>query len=537
MHGRPEDEISALANPDAYTWRPLGILSIYRMVIVASICLLYLGTRGTEYLQAARPGVFLGTVLAYFGLSVLAHLLVRAERPGFYVQVCAQLTLDIVAIALLILASGTVGNGLGALMVVAIAGGSILVGMRTAVAFAALASLLLLSLQVVSHLRTGNPGVGYSQVGFLGVTIFVTAVLGSLLAQRARQNQALADRRGDALKSLEALNGHVVQQIQAGVVALAADGRVRLVNPAAWDLLGRPSRATGAALSDLSPALQLALETWQLDETNEPVELDLSGRSVTTRFQLLGEHGEQGVLAFLDDTAALRTQIQQGKLAALGRLTASIAHEIRNPLGAIQHAAQLLQESDSLTDTDRRLAEIVQKQGTRLNRVVENVLQLSRRQQALRATVKLRPVLEGFAADFRLQHPFDRYTVTTSTSPDTLEAEFDPDHLGQVLANLCRNALQHAGLAEGLKIELNAVREPDGRPALFVHDNGRGIEPSVAAELFQPFFTTSNMGTGLGLYLCRELCESNGAHLSLTPSATGTCFRISFAKPDDRGIA
>jgi two-component system sensor histidine kinase PilS (NtrC family) len=530
-------EATVQPKPDAYTWGPLSILAAYRLLIVTVITVAFFGTRGTTFMQTAEPGLFQTVLLIYLGFSTGAYLLVRLLRRGFLFQVYGQLGLDVIAITHLILASGTLGNGLGALMVVAIAGLSMLVRRRTAALFASLASLLLLATQILTHLQTGAPGVDYSQVGFLGITIFITALLSSLLADRARRNQELADRRGSDLESMEALNEHIVQAMQSGVIAVGADGWIRLMNGAAWNLLGQPERRRDVQLVTTAPALTRALRQWQSKKSMDSASFSVAGHEITARFRPLGAGG---ALIFIDDAAHLRAQVQQAKLATLGRLTANIAHEIRNPLGAISHAAQLLEESDSLSDSDRRLLTIIRKQGGRLNRVVENVLQLSRRQAPNRMQIALRPWLNDFLRDFREQYPQQSYRIEAHVQPGDLSIEFDPDHLHQVLTNLCRNALQH-GRADDTWIMIRGYLRPSGRPQLEVRDNGSGIDREAAQKLFEPFFTTSNTGTGLGLYLCRELCEANHAHLAPAPAAasalvadgpedeapTGACFQIS----------
>lgn len=527
----PAISSSSDALAESYNWRALGILALYRVVIVGCIALLFVSARNTPYLVTARPGFFFATVLAYLGLALLAYAVVRLRRPSFRWQIYCQMLLDISAIGSLIMASGTLGNGLGALMVVAIAGGSILMRARMAILFAALATLLLLGQQVYTHLVTGAPGVGYSQVGFLGITIFATALLGSLLARRARENQALAERRGEDLAGLEALNAHIVQQLDAGVIAVNPADEVRLINKSAWKLLERPPRTHRMPLHSLSPALAGALEDWRERRGDQTVlTLTELGHEVRPQFLGLGPEARQGVLILLEDLASLRARVQQEKLVSLGRLTAGIAHEIRNPLSAMNHAAQLLQESPHLDEDDQRLVQIVRKQGQRLNAVVENVLQLSRRQPPQQSVLALREWLQEFAQEFRLQPQHVRIGIEVDVQPASLCASFDALQLHQVLGNLCANAVRHSGQGEATRIFLHAFIDGDGKPALEISDNGKGIDAETAEQLFEPFYTTAHSGTGLGLYLCRELCESNHARLFLA-NRDGACFRLSFAGP------
>lgn len=518
--------LAELTNPDAYSWRPLRILSIYRLIIVATVALTFLGAQNTSWIQAIQTTLFFEVTLGYLFLSVLACILAFQKWPRFGWQVPAQATIDVIAIALLIYAAGSLESGLGILMVVAIAGLSMLMHTQAALFFAALASILLLSLQVLSHLQTGKPGVGYTQAALLGMAVFVTAVLSSLLSRRARHNQALADQRGHDLKSLEALNSHIVQRLPVGVVAIDAERRVRLLNNASWSLLGRPANVNNVELQQLSGRLATSLAQWLRGRPVAPQALLPQGPDIALRFRALGERGRMGSLIFLENTTETRAAVQQAKLASLGQLSANIAHEIRNPLSAISHAAQLLQESPDLTDSDQRLLTIILNQSARLNELVQSVLQMSRRKPPQRHRIPLADFFSQLKRELREQQPHDDYRLDTHVMPPGLSIDFDLDHLRQILGNLCQNAIAHAGPGGApLQISLHACRTGE-HDIIEVADNGKGISEEAIPHLFEPFFTTAGSGTGLGLYLCQELCESNDARLMLIPQQTGACFRI-----------
>jgi len=243
------------------------------------------------------------------------------------------------------------------------------------------------------------------------------------------------------------------------------------------------------------------------------------------RFTALGRQRGDATLIFLEDTAALAQQAQQMKLAALGRLTASIAHEIRNPLGAISHAGQLLAESAHLDSGEQRLTEIIRDHSQRVNTIIENVLQLSRRGQTNPQTLAIAAWLHNFVDELIRCEKLTPEQLTLTIELDTLNVHIDPGHLHQVLWNLTHNALQHGGGVLELRLGLNAAQQP----CLEVLDRGTGIAANVEGEIFEPFFTTAASGTGLGLYLARELCELNRARLSYEPRrGGGSCFRITF---------
>ncbi|KAB7623797.1 sensor histidine kinase [Alkalilimnicola sp. S0819] len=517
-----------LGSGDTYSWRPLRILSYYRLAIALALLIVMLSTLGTAHGMATHPLLFGATTLIYLLLGIIALLLTIRRAPAAQLQVHAQIATDLVALVILIYATGSVGNGLGVLLVVAVAGASLLMPARSAAFYASVAIIALFLLQLWAHLRQGAPALGYTQVATLGVAMLVTALAGSLLARQGRENQALADARRVDLQELQNLNGLIVQQLQAGVVALDGQRRIRFLNQAAAQLLGCPVDTTGVELEYVSASLNHALNTWQ--RGRKPTSpLGARGRELHCDFRRLAN----GWLIFLGDSSTLKAQVQQAKLASLGRLTASIAHEIRNPLSAIRHAGQLLEEAEDLSDADRRLTEIIRKQSDRLNQVVDSVLQLSRRQRPEGQTLRLQLWLAWFATELRRS---EQLQISIHTEPKDLEIRFDPNHLQQIVGNLVGNARKHGGLdAQTLRIELTGLIDEHGLPALEVHDNGRGIRSEDAAQLFEPFFTTAAQGTGLGLYLCRELCELNHATLRHLPSERGARFRISFGTEEQQG--
>ena len=314
-----------------------------------------------------------------------------------------------------------------------------------------------------------------------------------------------------------------------------AKGQVRLLNTAAWNLLGRPAN-THSNLVALCPELARQVECWHNNHGMEPSVFRSfpEGNEILPRFSVLLQTAGTELLITLEDATTLAEQAQQMKLVALGRLTASIAHEIRNPLGAVSHAAQLLEEASELNDANRRLTRIIGVQTRRLNGIIENVLLLSRRELACLEDIAVAPLLEDLVASLR-SYPEAGATntaVTVSVSPPDLVVRFDNSQIRQVLDNICHNALRHAR-REGvtLQLRLEAVMTADQGTWLDVSDNGPGIPPEAVPQIFEPFFTTRREGTGLGLYLARELCEANLARLTYHPIPEGgSRFRIRFAR-------
>jgi two-component system sensor histidine kinase PilS (NtrC family) len=287
-------------------------------------------------------------------------------------------------------------------------------------------------------------------------------------------------------------------------------------------------------LASVSPDLAKRLDQWRARSMAPHSTLvGAEGSELLPRFLCIGEHCAAGFLIFLDDASDAAQHAQQLKLAGLGRLTASIAHEVRNPLGAISHAGELLGESEHLDKSDRRLIEIITQQVQRVNGVIESVLQLGRREGAQWLALELESWLERFAAEFVQTSAVNRESIGWQVQPATLRVRFDPNHLHQILWNLCQNGLHHArNGAGGAKVMLSAGVE-GGRAYLDVTDNGPGVPPEVRPHLFEPFFTTERTGNGLGLYISRELALCNRARLDYLPSAEHPGrFRISFGLPE-----
>ena len=522
---------------DNLSWRPLRLLCIYRLVAVVVVLSGFAAGRAFNADGVPLPLVFFYTATAYLGLAFVLLGLAFRRRPRFIVQVAGGTITDIAALTVLIHSAGGVDAGFGVLMLVAVAAGSLLTGARLGSFFAALATIALISQQLIAHFAGVKTSGSFNQVALLGMGIFATALAGAYLAARARESQALAEQRGIDVENLEALNAHIVQRMETGVVALDPDGDIRLANSTARELLGPVQPGIGQHLGKRAPQLNRTYMDWLTDRemSEQPLPDAVGAAEFVPHFQPLGPQGASGTLIFLENQTRIRARVQEAKLASLGRLTASIAHEIRNPLGAMLQAAQLLEEADYLADGDRRLLTIIAKQGRRMNETVENVLQLSRRAPPDRETIELAGWLNEFVTEWQGTHGNEGLAISLDTREAT--ALFDPTHLRQIIDNLLRNALQHGGSGDSeRRAILRTHVQQDGRAWLEVADNGQGIDPQLQEQLFEPFATSSRSGTGLGLYLARELCEANEARITLAEGSDdeGACFRIVFPRPSDQ---
>lgn len=520
---------------DAVTWKPLRLLTFYRVILAGLLTVLFFGIPESPALGNENPALFGLACIGYLAFSIVAGFTTRMRILRFELQSFIQILADIGAITLLMHASGGIGSGLGILLLIPVAAGSLLLPGRMAFLFAALATIAIMGEQAFRTLMAAGSGAaGYTQTGFLGLALFATAGLTYLLTRRIRVSEALARKRGVDIANLARLNAHIVQRLQAGIIVTDQSGGIRLINDRARALLDSPDAAEGMKLSDISPELDRKMQAWRQTSSSEPSLLESgSGSSgILAHFNLLGTGDDLGALVFLEDMASMTRQARQIKLASLGRLTASIAHEIRNPLGAISHATQLLAESDALEAGDVRLTSIIKDHARRVNTVVENILQLSRPGATMPQRIHLKRWLEKFVEEFTHSGQCRPEQVEIEVAPENIEVYMDPSQLHQVVWNLCQNAIDHGG-SESTPARIRCVGSLTGaanRPCLDIIDNGPGIDPEVADQIFEPFFTTRSTGTGLGLYIAREICESNQAQLGPGPdSQRGGCFRITFA--------
>lgn len=521
------------ASASAREWGPLRYFNLYRTTLAGLFVILSLWDLAPLPSQDADHRLFAVTAAIYLCFGIISQFTIHWRLPAFDLQALFQVAADIAALSVMMHASGGITSGFGILLLVAVAGGSILTQGRIAILFAALATLAVLVEQMFAALYQRPSGTRYVEAGILGAAFFATAFFLYLLARRIRTTEALATRQGIDLANLAALNEHIIERMQSGIVVVDTDGQVRLMNESARALLGLDPhhKAIGRRLADISPDFAGRLTAWRQDDCMPP-QLFRPGRAaieVLASFARLGRTRRAATLVFLEDASAMRQRAQRLKLASLGRLTASIAHEIRNPLGAISHAGQLLAELSELNASGRRLVGIIQDNSRRVNGIIENVLQVSRRQPSIPERVPLQEWLVGFVDEFVADRPVVKEQMSLTVTPAQLPVRFDPSQLHQVLWNLCENGIRHGGPNPRITLRAGIASETE-RAYLEVVDNGPGISANNAESIFEPFYTTVSEGNGLGLYLARELCEANQATLNLLPhEGGGCCFRITFS--------
>lgn len=517
---------------DPEDWRILRTLAAYRLVLVALLIGVHLFSLESYFFDRAEPGRFFGIALGYAvpALALMAASIARVPRLA--PQAHLAFVVDTLAIVLLMVAARGVSSGLGVLLITPAVGCSLVLPLRLGLLHAALGTFAVFGAELWRQSQTHFEGSDIATAGLLGLMLFATAIGAGAVAQRARKSEALAARFGDDLANLSRLNERIIESMETPVLVIDEERRLRLQNAAGRRLLGGLS-LDGRELATALPTLSSALNQWQETPNRdpEPMVLTPGGPELLPRFSRLGFNAWAPVLVLLDDSARVREQAQQLKLAALGRLSAGIAHEIRNPLSAIRHAGQLLAESPGIPDEDQRLLEMIQRHTTRIDKIVEDVLRLSRRDAASPQTLLLRGFLERSIAVYAEGCPDSARSIVLDSVSESLAVRFDPNHLQQVLHNLWQNSFEHGaddGRSIGVRLEAGRIN-PGQRPYLDVIDNGRGIPDAVREQIFEPFFTTARRGTGLGLYLSREICEYNQARLLHIAQESGTRFRLIFA--------
>ncbi|WP_085656232.1 MULTISPECIES: PAS domain-containing sensor histidine kinase [unclassified Pseudomonas] len=509
--------------------RLLRLYHLYRLSVGITLVLLISSNMDNRLLTSADDELLRSGSWLYLVLNILLVVfLENIRRPA---QLFGLALTDILLLCGLFYAAGGVASSLGNLLIVSVAISNTLLRRRIGLLIAAVGALGIVALSFLLSFDHPLSPNDYLQAGTLGALCFAASLLVQGLMQRLEVSEHLAERRASEVEGLEALNALILQRMRTGILVFDEQRRIQLANHSAQALLGR-QHLEGLLIDDCAPGLVERLQLWLSNPSLRPQSLKMPGEGPVLQpsFIALEQSPGRQTLVFLEDLAQIAQQAQQLKLAALGRLTAGIAHEIRNPLGAISHAAQLLGESEELDGADRRLTQIIQDHSQRMNRVIENVLQLSRRQQSEPQRLDLKPWLERFVAETREQATA-RQSLHVHIGAGDLRTLMDPDQLTQVLDNLVRNGWRHSGaLHEQAEVWLELSLDPESRQAvLHVQDNGPGVAPDQQAHLFEPFFTTSSQGTGLGLYLSRELCESNQARLDFKPRQGGGCFRITFA--------
>jgi len=520
-----------------FSLRVLRLVSSLRVLVAALLLSLSLLDLAPELLGMRYPELYQLSALIYLLASGGLALVIFQAPSKADTAAATQLIVDITAITIMVHASGGVESGIEGLLAIFVVTAGISLPRQIAYLGAACASIAILGEQTLSYSQ-GITEIGdFVQVGILG-TIMLLIVFGTQpLLRRIEETEALARQRGIDLADLAQLNDYIIQNLRESILVVDNTSKIRLLNQSAAELLGTSRKGTGAELSGIAPELYDLLERWRYADNagaGTPTFVAKDGSIINTYIAPLGPDAKGPALIFLEDASILVDRVQQSKLAALGRLSASIAHEIRNPIGALSHAGQLLAESPAIGVEEQRFLDIIQKNSKRVSTIVDNVLKLSRKDIAHPEQFSLSVWCIEFAAEFTSTLELNDGELSVHAEDDDVLVRIDPGHLHQVAWNLCENAMKYASTpAGGIAVEMRIGRRNNNRrPYLNVVDQGGGIPEHLQDNLFEPFATGPEGGTGLGLYICRELCEQNKATLRYLPGDTGgSIFQVVFADP------
>lgn len=535
-----KNDLKAAPDQLAERWRSLKLFCFYRIIIALFLLVIAHYSQKLFQENVVQP-LFGKATLLYLAFSLFSVVIAWFQWFKLDTTVSTLTIIDILLIILIMHGLGGSSSGVGWLLVVSIASASLLSKGQWALFYAAVASIGVLTEQLYRNLFYPNSLQVYSQPVLIAIGCFATAWLAYSLAKRGQESERLASAREVDLENLEQINALITHQMQDGVLVVDPNYRVKHYNQNALQMLNLEANDLRKhALNQLAPNIAEEIKRWfyahkpndiiDLEKINK-IKMVLDGRELSLRIMPVDKDHKTGVVIFIQDWSQLQTQAQQLKLAALGRLTANIAHEVRNPLSAISHANQLLQEDDALDTTTKRMLKIIEDNVQRVDQIIKDVLELNRRDRTNQEPITLELFLNEFymqfcaiekidTQNFILQLPIDSHTSVL----------YDKRHLNQVLWNLCKNGWRHCK-KELASLQLRLEITENRLVVIKVIDDGEGVAPHARPNLFEPFFTTVNTGTGLGLYIGKELTEANGANLSYTALEIGSEFAITMSIP------
>jgi two-component system sensor histidine kinase PilS (NtrC family) len=513
--------------------RILWIVGLYRAICGAALLGIAL-LLDLKALGIAAPSMFVMAATVYFVFGLLTFWLIQRDPVPMALTAVTSMLLvgDVACIAAVMIAGGAGAGTLPILLFPQLAASGWLLRTRTAFLHAAIATVVLLGLDVWRLFEGQVGGTQTVQTALISFGFFATVGVAVALGAYTKASEDLAAQRGIDVANLEQVNRLIIQDMQDGVLVVDLNGVVRGHNAQVTRLLGGFGRMRGGMrLSEFSGTLHDYWRRWQEDyaEALPPFKVEPTQRLLRVRLVRIGSGLNGGTLIYLEDLGRAQTEAQQMKLAAMGRLTASIAHEVRNPLSAINQAAQLLEEDGAVAPEGSRLLGMIRNNAKRIDRIVGEVLQLNRRDRQQPEMIALSEFLHSLTDEIVQAENMPPGGVQMQIPAD-LTVIFDRGHLNQIAWNLIRNAWQHCQKKEGsIRIAARAGYMGDA-VICELADDGPGIPAELRGQIFEPFFTTRPGGTGLGLYIARELADANGAALELLPKGPGAHFRMTMKR-------
>lgn len=510
--------------------RAINILNVFRLALSLTFIFFYLYIGKENWWNTDYAHIFLYLSLAYLAFSTIVLVVSTLKSVASIFIQPIQIIVDIAFITLLMSAAGGIQSGLGLLLIITIVIASLISNGRLALFYAAIASIALLLEQSYQIIKWGLPLSSYTQPVMLSLSCFATAWLAYSLAKRMQHSEELASARGIDLENLAQINALITQEMHDGIVVVDQDFNIRHHNLQAESLLSlSKDKAETMTLTATVPQIASVFGEWIKGKDNHSnLIILMNNRELKLRFMPINELRSHGAVIFIEDWSQIQATAQQAKLAALGRLTANIAHEIRNPLSAISHANQLLQE-EFVTEPSGRILQIISDNIQRIDQIIKDVLELNRRDRTQQEQIELHQFLIDFHAQFCAVEkiPADHFKLMVGHQKPTVV--FDHRHLTQILWNLCKNGWQHSR-QQAASLNLRCFTVGSSGLYIEIQDDGDGVDEQDRARLFEPFFTTKKTGNGLGLYISRELAEANGASLQYQTLERGSTFIVHLKK-------
>ena len=527
------DDFTSYPLSASLTRRVVSYLNIYRMVIAMLLGFAQLN-QPMDVSGSGSNQAFAGAILISYLLFAAYHLFsAQRKDSNFFRLATYSLTTDILFLSMLVLALGHLGGGIGILLVFSSAVAAVLLPLRIALFLASIASLTMIGGALWNFHHDTATMESLLQAGLYSIIAMVSAVMANQLAYWGRDYRLIAEKHRETLHELEQVNELIIRRMRTGVIAVDQDCKIRVMNETAWFLMGSPP-VRQRLLNTLSPRLDQALASWKKDPFTDqkPVLLEPSQAQVLPSFVALPGDPDFGALVFLSDNNFVARRAVELSVSTLAKLSGSIAHEIRNPLAALTHAAQLLEESPQIRLSEMRLVNIIQNHAKRMNGIIENILQLSRREHSRPELVPLHTFLPEFVNEFRASLANRELEFEDAINTEETLVVYDKSQLSQCLWKLLDNAVDHAGKDKSIpKIRLALTRdEESGFCIITIADNGPGISKMQLDKIFEPFYSTRKDGSGLGLYIARQLCEANQAELTVDSElGQGAFFHIRLA--------
>jgi len=529
----PDQATRSLARDNA---RSFFIYNGYRALVALSLLVILVLPATQTLIISFKPSVIIvgSTLLLLSALALTGNTGNRLQNSE--AGIFGLMLLDITAIALITSGSSGLLDGFSVLYLITVAAAAVM--LTTHILATLVAAIAVLAVLVDAFWMVGQNRAEVSTLlpaGILGSLLFTVSLIVQLMASRLTAAEAQAEAAEAQVAALQRLNQQIIVHMDRGILLVDPQLRLNPVNATATRLLSLAANAA-TAIGDVSPDLANQYLEWLESGQHkpEPFRIKTDGPALVSSFAQLDDIADGSNLVFIEDYTPVTQFAQSLKLNSLSKLTASIAHEIRNPLAAIRHAAQLLSESDTVDDADAVLCNILINNSDRVTDIIENVTEVSRRKAPNTQRITLFTWLERFLNDYHQQRADD---IVLELEGDSRGAcvSIDTTHLQRVLSNLIDNALRHskADMGESVAIVRVTIDEQQGLALLDIVDRGHGVTEHNLARLFEPFFTTAKDGSGLGLYLCKELCEMNGVGLVYQRTAANeSAFRVSLKLED-----